>query len=149
MSNPNMYGDGTLDKSAYRRKPKGSDTDPFPRAKRGKRPKAVSEAQKRRTAFLHGVKAERIRGAIEEHSEAFCAVGHCLIGADTFEEAWQLLDLHHTVKRSQGHGYRDASDFGLDSPELLTLVCRTHHRELEHSEPMFRHTPDIELTGTE
>jgi 5-methylcytosine-specific restriction endonuclease McrA len=73
-----------------------------------------SERQKIRQAFLAGVRAERM------NTTPYCKV--CGTDLD--------LELHHIVKRSQGHGYRDGA-FGVDDPTNLVLLCRKHHREAE------------------
>jgi 5-methylcytosine-specific restriction endonuclease McrA len=67
-----------------------------------------------KAAFRSGIKAERME------RDPRCA--ECGTDLD--------LELHHIVKRSQGHGYRDG-EFGVDDPSNLVLLCRKHHREAE------------------
>lgn len=115
-----------IDKSAYARDPKPKSS---PARKKGLREESSKQAT--RTAFLHGVKAERLY-----EQEAFGATYHCeseirCFETTVWEEAWNELTLHHTVKRSKGHGYIDYADFGVDEPRLLLLVCKPCHQALE------------------
>lgn len=107
---------------------------PTPTKKKRKSLAPVSHKQEIRTAFLQGIRAERMRIA------PTCEV--CSRTYRTLEEAWQELDLHHTEKRSQGQGYRGALRWGVDAPELLLLVCRRCHIELE-SNPQWKEGPPV------
>jgi len=117
MSEP-AYWDGGLLKQA--------------RGPKGNKPKTTlkaSEAQRIRTAFLSGVRAERIALSIEQFAFAKCLLCHQKY--EDFFSAWAGLDLHHVKKRSKGHGYKGGQDFGVDDPHNLQLLCRPCHRKEE------------------
>jgi hypothetical protein len=106
--------------------------------KRTGRPRRVSDKQAARSAFLSGVKAERIWHQLFTEGKASCE--NCPASWTSFAAAKGHLDLHHTEKRSRGQGYRDGN-MGVDAPRLVVLLCRPCHREAEASEPQW--------TGTE
>ena len=87
------------------------------KVKRRKSLARTSEAQRLRTAYLEGIRDERMR--VSPRCED-CGV-----------EGWDArLELHHTVKRSQGTRYSEGKP-GVDNPSLLRLLCRTCHNRYE------------------
>lgn len=128
--NPDYDYEARLSKSYVRKEPK---SEPKSRAaKRGKPLKHSSAKQDVRSAYLAGVKAERI-------SHSYLLLGYvqcerCKLEYFGIGGAHQGLDLHHVTKRSQGQGYRPGKA-GVDSPGNLELLCRQCHREVEKNEP--------------
>lgn len=92
--------------------------------------KPQSLTQAKRTAFLEGVRAERLAFQLETGNGNWCE--HCkrrpLNAAG--------LELHHVEKRSKGKGFRSRGSLGTDDPRNLLMVCRPCHDGLESS-PMF------------
>ena len=80
--------------------------------------KPMSEKQALRQAFLKGVYAERMR--LKPWCER-CGEMECDV----------QIDLHHTIKRSQGPRWSDGEEYGVDNPALLTALCRKCHRQVE------------------
>lgn len=99
---------------------------------RGRRPRQQSDKQAIRSAFLSGIKAERIHHQLLTEGRASCE--RCPSSWSTFASAKGHLDLHHTEKRSRGAGFRDGN-MGVDAPRLLEMLCRECHREQERNEP--------------
>ena len=97
--------------------------------------RSVSDKQAERTAFLAGVKAERLLKQYEAgeryHCERKCGQEFWAI-----EQAWRFLTLHHRTKRSQGQGYRGPLSWGVDHPHELELLCGDCHQS-EESEPQW------------
>lgn len=97
-----------------------------------------SKKQAAREGFLDGVKAERLRQQALGSRTYWCE--ECSRAWFSFEDAWMKLVLHHTIERNEGHGYRDWSDFGVDDPRLLRLLCDDCHKA-EHPGPAFGDSP--------
>ena len=112
--------------------------------------KQKSDKQKIRDAFLMGIKAERIRGMIEEFGEPKCEECGRVIASDIpyenvsievtvseyIEACMELLDGHHIKPRDSGPPYKTWNNHGIDSPANITLLCRKCHRATEPS-PQF------------
>ena len=128
MANPSMW-----DGSGF--KQPRAEKKPAPKSRRRAAVRKVSDKQAKRTCFLHGIKAQRLYEQ-ERACERFYCEGDCDYLTVSWEEAWNELTLHHTVKRSKGHGYIDYADFGVDEPRLLILLCKVCHQAVE-SNPQF------------
>lgn len=130
MANPAMWE--AFNEEPERKLPRRDRVDkPRHHEKKKRKPiRTQSQAQIRRTAFLAGIKAERINVQITfGGGEVGCS--RCPKVFTGFQNAWRGLDLHHDTKRSKGAGFRGGTNFGVDSPENLELVCRSCHSQLE------------------
>lgn len=106
----------------------------------------VSDKQAIRTAFLQGIKAERIYQMYQNFAEIRCEECKRFHSefdprdyeeqpdAEWIEEHMCFLDGHHgPTPRDKGRGYRTPMDHGVDSPTNIKLLCRGCHQATEPS----------------
>lgn len=91
-----------------------------------------SPKQRERTAFLHGIKAERLNQQARAHGHYFCVT--CLTKYDTIGEAWRWLTVSHIEPRndtSTRYERRREPDFRGDDPDNILIECKScnHDRE--------------------
>lgn len=95
------------------------------RERKRKRINTESSKQAERTAFLHGIKAERLRIQGSNGVFYFCE-GKCGSHFATFEEAWDVLTVSHIEPRndtSTRYERRREPDFRGDDPRNILLEC--------------------------
>lgn len=121
MANPDMQREFLRDPEGKLRKREGAE---------GKKRKATSmpakpmniktKGQEIRTAYLAGIRDERMREMLEQGA----------VECERCNDATGELDPHHVVPRSRGARYKPGAP-GIDEPGNIWLVCRRCHGEIE------------------
>lgn len=104
-------------------------------AKRKKRVRTVSTKQLERTAFLHGIKAERLRAIAVQRVEMsddqwppYRCEGGCGATYATIEEAWAALTVSHIESRNDTasrYERRREPEFRGDDPSNIAIECKS------------------------
>jgi 5-methylcytosine-specific restriction endonuclease McrA len=115
----------------------GSKGNPIVRGKDRKGLPRESVKQKERTAFLHGIKADRLARQELRTGHYFCNT--CGRQFWDYDEAWEQLTVSHIEPRTSGARYERRSEpfFGADDPTNILIDCVVCNQARTPREPMW------------